>query len=178
MYTEEQIQEEVKEARRMVERSVHGLIGKLYRHQRGHSKERGHEMPTYTNDELRAWIIAKEEFKPMYMVWVASGYTRSLRPSIDRLRNAEGYSFGNIRLVTFLENMKAGNSTHIPVDTAERLKKQREAVENLKFFFLHFWNAKIAEAFDRLRRRPRPLDSTPPGTIAISYTATASFLIS
>ena len=36
--------------------------------------------------------------------WVNSGYKRDMKPSIDRLDNSRGYSFDNIRLVTFREN--------------------------------------------------------------------------
>ncbi len=48
--------------------------------------------------------VGKRYFKKLYDNWVHSNWDIWLRPSVDRLDNAKGYSFDNIRLVTWLDN--------------------------------------------------------------------------
>lgn len=40
----------------------------------------------------------------LYTEWVASGNVTELKPSVDRLDDYRGYSFDNIRLVTWKDN--------------------------------------------------------------------------
>jgi len=86
-------------------RSVNGLIQEITRAQKCSSKRRGHNPPEYTNAELKTWILNQCNFATLYLAWVASGYKQHLNPSIDRLDNSKGYSFDNIRLVTWGENL-------------------------------------------------------------------------
>ena len=55
-------------------------------------------MPSYSNVELREWILRQPNFDLLYNDWVKSGYKKELRPSVDRLDDYQGYFFGNIRL--------------------------------------------------------------------------------
>lgn len=85
-------------------RTVKGLISKIYNHQKQTSAKRGHELPTYTLDELSEFITEQEHFDRLYNEWVESGYDRQYTPSIDRLDDRYGYSLDNIQLVTWREN--------------------------------------------------------------------------
>jgi len=80
-----------------------GVIRVMYKSQKANSKRRGHKPPNYTKDELKKWLYLNN-FKKLYDAWVASGYDRKYKPSIDRLDDFKGYSFDNIRLVTDIEN--------------------------------------------------------------------------
>lgn len=88
-------------------RTREGLIKKLFYDQIGSSKKRGHKPPSYTLEELTEWILKQKRFEMLYKNWVASKYDRWKRPSCDRLKNNLGYSFDNIRLVTWRRNLEA-----------------------------------------------------------------------
>lgn len=85
-------------------RTVKGLISKIYSHQKQTSTKRGHELPTYTLDELYEFVTEQEHFKSLYNKWVESRYDRQYTPSIDRLDDRYGYSLDNIQLVTWKQN--------------------------------------------------------------------------
>ncbi len=82
-----------------------GVIRVIYKTQKANSKRRGHNTPEYTKEELKEWLY-KHDFKKLYKVWVKSGYKKNLKPSIDRKNDFKGYSFSNIKLGTWKENMK------------------------------------------------------------------------
>jgi hypothetical protein len=87
-------------------RTLKGLVRKIYGQQKDSSKKRHHPLPSYTPDELYTWFINQPNYKKLYDNWKNSGYTKDLTPSIDRLDDSKGYSFDNIRLVTWQENRK------------------------------------------------------------------------
>ena len=61
-------------------------------------------MPSYSLGELRSWVLNQPNFEILYYKWVQSNYDKWLVPSIDRIRDDEGYNFNNIQLVSFKEN--------------------------------------------------------------------------
>ena len=87
-------------------RTVHGLVYGIYHAQLSSSAKRKHDPPKYTMDELRDYITNHTHFARLYDAWVESGYDRRKTPSIDRLDDSMGYSFDNIRLVSWEENMR------------------------------------------------------------------------
>ena len=48
----------------------------------------------------------KNGYKEFYDKWVASGYKKNLKPSVDRLDDFKGYSLDNIKLGTWKDNKK------------------------------------------------------------------------
>lgn len=100
--------EDVKKRKENYQHSINGLIIQIYSIQKNKSKQRGHIPPSYTRKELEEWMINNVNFEKIYNGWVNSGFKSDFRPSIDRLNDNFGYSFDNIRLVTWAENNKKG----------------------------------------------------------------------
>lgn len=87
--------------------SIAGLIECIYNGQLQSSKARRHTHPEYTKEELDAWLIAQPAFPQLYAAWVASGFDKWNKPSVDRLNEQQPYTFNNIRLITWAENAQA-----------------------------------------------------------------------
>ena len=89
-------------------RTKTGLIRRIYSSQKQSSRRRIHPLPTYSIDELIDWSLNNEKFNKIYNEWVNSGYKKELLPSIDRLDDYIGYSFDNIQVITWKENILKG----------------------------------------------------------------------
>jgi len=96
------------ESQKKRDRSVDGLIAKIYSQQRTNSIKRGHNPPEYSLQGLIDWCREQENFKRLYGVWVHSNYNKKLRPSIDRINDSIGYCYENIQLMTCEENIQKG----------------------------------------------------------------------
>ena len=95
-----------------------GVTCSMYGDQRKSSRIRNMEYPNYTLDELREWVFSQEQWDELYNNWLQCGCDKYMKPSCDRLDDYKGYSFDNIRLVTWKENNekhysdeKNGNNT-------------------------------------------------------------------
>lgn len=111
---EDKLQQECKDCRKITmkqyHRTKHGLITKIHYGQRNSSKHRGHPMPNYTKQELKEWLLRNNDFHLLYEKWVQSGYKKELIPSVDRKNDFKPYSFSNIKLMTFGENLKKSSN--------------------------------------------------------------------
>lgn len=87
-------------------RSKDGLMLQIYTSQKASSKHRGHNQPAYTSYELSQWLLSLPAFHSLYDAWRKSGYSKGLKPSVDRIDESKGYSFDNIQLVTWQANFK------------------------------------------------------------------------
>lgn len=87
-------------------RTPYGRISQVFNVQKMNSKARGHELPSYTANQLFDWAVSKG-LNELIDTWKASGYDKDLVPSVDRLDGTKGYSLDNIRLVTWKENNDA-----------------------------------------------------------------------
>lgn len=114
-----------KECVKRFRRSPHGLAVSIHRQQRAKSEKRGYAQPTYSSQELYAWMTAQANYGALYMDWVISRYDSKLCPSCDRIDDYKSYTLANIQLVTAQENVdnynksqKAGinNKRNIAVD--------------------------------------------------------------
>lgn len=86
-------------------RTRKGLTTNMHSGQVRSSKTRGHDLPTYTALELREWVFNQPHFETMYQAYVDSGYDIMLIPSCDRIDDKLGYSFSNITLMTWKQNL-------------------------------------------------------------------------
>lgn len=94
--------------RRCYRRTLNIFLKEIYTSQICNSRKRGMLPPEYTTNELKRWIITNIKFRPLYLQWLRSKYLSSLKPSIDRISDTEGYSLNNIQLMTWAENKAKG----------------------------------------------------------------------
>jgi len=93
------------------QKTLTGLVKKIYHNQRMTSRRAGRALPDYTEAELLEWMLS-QGYEAMWERWVASGYDKWLSPSIDRKDNTQSYTLDNIRFInwrTNLENQKQDN---------------------------------------------------------------------
>ena len=88
------------------QRSFKQLPARMYRNQVEHSKYRGHPAPSYTLEEFRDWVIQQPKYTELYQAYINSEYDKNLVPSVDRIDPLKPYTFDNIQLVSFKENME------------------------------------------------------------------------
>lgn len=96
--------EEKQEYNKTYRHSYKGHVKTIYKHQIRNCISRKHPLPTYTEQELYDWYIAKEEHLTLHEAWKNSNYHIQLTPSVDRLDNSLSYTLENIELVTWSEN--------------------------------------------------------------------------
>lgn len=101
--TRRSVRDNLKLVGRKYDYSEKGLIRVIYKTQKRHQKLRGHGDLPYSKDELKSWLY-NNGFKDKYIAWVNSSHKKNLKPSVDRIDSLKGYSFSNIRLVTWEEN--------------------------------------------------------------------------
>lgn len=86
-------------------RTFDGFVTVVYANQRQASKTRGHKSPKYTKEELAEYLKKNDKFKELFNEWEKNGYKKEERPSLDRLNQSFGYSFNNIVVKTWHENL-------------------------------------------------------------------------
>ncbi len=126
------------------QRTEKGLIYKIYEKQISNSKERGHNPPNYTKEELYKWVLSQNNFKKLYSDWVDSNYFTNLAPSVDRLDDYKPYTLNNIRLVAWEDNLKKAHNDRLLGINNKNSKKvyQYDLEDNfIKEYF------SVAEAF-------------------------------
>jgi hypothetical protein len=92
------------ERNKLYRRTLLGHLHRMYNNQKRNSIQRGHSQPAYTFEELKDWFISQPNWEDLWLKWEANNYDKQLTPSIDRLDDSKGYSFDNIRLVTWEDN--------------------------------------------------------------------------
>ncbi len=91
-------------------RSKKGFIGKIYHAQKRNSTDRGHEAPTYTQEELYEWMMSQELFHVLFDNWIRLDYQSIYAPSVDRKDDYIGYTMSNIQIMTWGENRAKGQT--------------------------------------------------------------------
>jgi hypothetical protein len=84
------------------------VFKQMYYSQVVRSVDRGHPAPAYTLDQFYHWLDAQPNLPALWDAWVASGFSKDLRPSVDRLDDYKPYTFDNIQLITWRENLIKG----------------------------------------------------------------------
>jgi len=90
------------------------------------SRERGHEPPNFSREQFVSWAISQKNWEVLWVNYQQSSFDRMLRPSVDRLNNSIGYSFRNIRLVTWRENLSAYTKTDRAIANLNAARKKRK----------------------------------------------------
>lgn len=90
------------------QRSVDGLIAKIYSNQRQRCRERNKSMPKYDLEQLRKWCKKQDKFSCLYSMWIKSKYNKNKTPSIDKINPLGNYTFENMQLMTWSENHEKG----------------------------------------------------------------------
>ncbi len=65
-----------------------------------------------TREEFFNWALKSVKLLTLYESWVDSGYSRSLTPSVDRIKISKGYTLDNIQWLTMKENNQKGHLDH------------------------------------------------------------------
>ena len=92
--------------KKKLRRTKEGFAVKAYGTQIRNSNHRGHPLPSYTKEEFRDWLFGQEKFHVLHKKWVESDYDTSIIPSVDRKDDYKPYTFDNIQLMTWGDNLK------------------------------------------------------------------------
>lgn len=114
-------------------RTPPGRISQIYAVECVTSRQRGHTPPEYTQKELYNWAVKNGLFL-LADKWRESGYEKNLSPSVDRVDSTQGYSFPNIRLVTWEQN---NDQAYEDRKLCIRITKQNRKVEQLTLEGVH-----------------------------------------
>ena len=85
------------------DRTEKGVVRVLFKTMKRHQRLRGHGELPFTKQDFIIWL-ENTNFKTLYNKWVKAVYEKDLKPSVDRLDDFHGYSFENMRLVTWKDN--------------------------------------------------------------------------
>lgn len=136
--------------------SKNGLVSTIIRDQRKSCKKRGHEMPAYTLDELRSWVFSQPNFETLFNEWVASSFDKWKTPSIDRINEKLSYTFDNIRLTTWRDNLDKQSAKHKAGINTKRVKEHKavKATHLVSGETLFFNSMSSAERYFRAKGLP------------------------
>lgn len=109
-------------------RSPAGFLTKAYLAMRARVSDgrarhaRWHGLPILPRENFIAWSRSNADFWRIYRAWVASGYSRRLSPSVNRIDVTDGYVPGNIEWVTHSVNSAlASRHQSIPASIQKRI---------------------------------------------------------
>lgn len=114
-------------------RTPKGRMSYVYNSQCAASKARGHPAPAYSREALTAWAFT-QGLEALVTSWAAAGYPKDLAPSVDRLDDAQGYSFANIQLVRWCDN---NEKMYVNRKSGVRITAQNRRVEQLTSEGIH-----------------------------------------
>jgi len=95
------------------EKTINGFLVRLYRNMV--SRVNGIQKAKYhlykgkyllPRQDFYDWAKSSPDFYKLFNDWVASGYSRKLTPSVDRVNSLEGYYLSNMEWVTHSENSR------------------------------------------------------------------------
>jgi hypothetical protein len=93
------------------------LIGKtstMYDGIRRRSKEKWLSEPEFTIEEFREWFLVNNG-EIAYKKWAKSNYNKKFAPSVDRIDCRKKYTFDNMQIITWKENIAKGGKEKILV---------------------------------------------------------------
>lgn len=100
---------------KVYEKTRKGFLMRAYRNMKsrvlGIQKLKAHlykGLAILPKNDFYEWSLADKSYNMLFDTWSASGYTRKLSPSIDRIDSTKGYEKGNIRWITHSQNSFLG----------------------------------------------------------------------
>lgn len=94
-----------KEAKIRRTETVSGLVSDMYNKLKQRSNKKGFGCLGFTRQEFVKWLTEETDFNYIYEKWYLNNYHKHFRPSVDRKDDLLNYTFSNMQLVTWLENV-------------------------------------------------------------------------
>lgn len=94
----------MKKSLNKVEKLQRDYFTRTYSGMKNSSKGRGHRAPAFSKQEFIIWCKKEKNWKQLWNDWISAECSTKLRPTIDRLDNKNGYSFENMRIISWDEN--------------------------------------------------------------------------
>lgn len=89
-------------------RTIGGLIRTIYHSQAYQPRSRSKiKYVNYSFEQFEHWIKCPKFFE-LYEAWQESGYSKWMKPSVDRIDPSGHYCIGNIEIMTWKENDEKG----------------------------------------------------------------------
>lgn len=108
------------------QRTKRGVLMGIYNQMIRNSKKRNQDLPNFTIGEFIDKFIYDETFVSLYNNWVYAEYETWLKPSFDKIRYGEPYTFLNFKIVTWKENWSRQNSDKTNQTTTTRKQYRRK----------------------------------------------------
>lgn len=89
-------------------KTVKGWMNASYQAMKSNAKSRRLSQPNFTRKEFDAYVKNQPHFFMLFDIWKESEFEKWKRPSVDRIDHNKGYTFNNIRIVSWKENHRAG----------------------------------------------------------------------
>lgn len=90
---------------KVLQKIIEQHVFKIYYTQKSSNKKRHHGKIPYSKTELLNWVKKQPNYRSVYNNWIDNDFNKNLSPSCDRLDVSKGYSFDNMQLVTWGENL-------------------------------------------------------------------------
>ncbi len=87
-------------------RTLDGVLAKIYSRQRESCRHRKHAYPAYSLAEFKNWCLTNELFLSLHKNWCENAFNKYLAPSVDRKDDYKSYTFDNIQIMTWIENLE------------------------------------------------------------------------
>jgi len=111
------------------------LFTRIYATQKRNSKNRGHNPPSYTKEEMVDFILSQNNFKDLFREYKESGFVKYYAPSLDRIENDKGYTLDNLNLSTFRANLQEnGRHSKEGLIACKRVSMYKKSGEFIKTF--------------------------------------------
>jgi len=88
-------------------RTKKGVLSQLYGHFNYRHKRKNIPEISFTKDEFVKWVDTTD-FNILFNAWIKAGHTKELKPSVDRIKDDEGYFLHNMQIITWDENNTKG----------------------------------------------------------------------
>ena len=140
---------------------IEHIFKRMYSKQKARAKTHSYKTVEYSQQDFIAWGLNQPNVYELFNTWIKSGHKKRLKPSVDRIDAARGYSFDNIQLLTWEENDIKGKHENSTVKAVLQFTKDGEfiaewssAVEASKAIAPHLKNHNKSKIYMVLNNKP------------------------